>query len=34
MKRSIFTVEQIIGFLKEVEAEAAVKELGRRPARI
>jgi putative transposase len=30
MKKSRFTDEQIIGFLKQVEAGAAVKELGRK----
>ena len=30
MKNSRFTDEQIIGFLKQVEAGAAVKELGRK----
>ena len=30
MKKSRFTGEQFIGFLKQVEAGAAVKELGRK----
>ncbi len=30
LKKSRFTDEQIIGFLKQVEAGAAVKELGRK----
>jgi hypothetical protein len=30
MKRSRFTDEQIIGFLEQLEASAAVEELGRK----
>ena len=30
MKKSRFTDEQIIGFLKQIEAETSVKELGRK----